>query len=96
MKSEISHTSGGTTFSGPAAVDVFRAYVIASALEMYGRHKIKANRAYTPTAMLDAVQSMTGMRFKRTQMVEAAQYLRTWANAKRAEIPETREVNHGS
>jgi hypothetical protein len=89
MQSTITHSEGGSMYAGPEAVSVFRAYVIASALKMYAKHKIKANRAYTPTNMLAAVHEITGMKFKRTQMMEAAQFLQLWADAKRMGINET-------
>lgn len=89
MESSIIHSDGGSMYAGPEAVNVFRCYVIGSAMKLYAKTGIKANRMYTPTAMLNAVHEITGMRFKRTQMMEAAQFLILWADAKRYGIKET-------
>lgn len=75
-------------FAGEAAVNVFACLTVASALALYAKTGIKVNRAYTPSAMLAFVERTTGVKFKRTQYAEAAQYLKTWAQAKRATIEE--------
>lgn len=87
----ITHNKACTTFSGPKAVNVFACFTVATALKMYAKTGIRANRAYTPSRMLAFVQQQTGKRFKRTQYLEAADYLVDWAKAQRATIPETRE-----
>lgn len=76
-------TRNGTSFSG-SDVNIFRAIVIASALELYAKTGMQANRAYTPTAMLKAAAEMTGRTFKRGQYTEAATALRALADAAKA------------
>ena len=88
-ESSISHSTGGSMYAGPDAVATFRAYVIASALDLYAKTGIKANRAYTPTAMLRVAKEITGKTFKRGQYAEAAAAIREWASLMRSGIPET-------
>lgn len=79
----IIHHDGGTTFAGPDAVAVYRAITISSALRLYAHTGIKANRAYTPSAMLEVAAEITGKHFKRGQYAEASQALREWARKAR-------------
>lgn len=72
---------GGATYAGPDAVAVFRARAVASALRLYARTGLKANRAYTPSAMLAVATEVTGRKFKRGQYAEAAAALDAWAIA---------------
>jgi len=88
-EAEIIHTEGMTMFSGPDAVAVFRAITLAAALDLYARAGIKANRAYTPTRMLQAATQITGFSFKRGEYALAANELRAWASLMRSGIPET-------
>jgi hypothetical protein len=81
---QIVHSEGGTMFHGKGAVDVFRAISVASALRLYARTGIKANRAYTPTAMLRVAEEYVGHPFKRGQYAQAAEELSARACAARA------------
>ena len=49
----------------------YRAVAIAKACKMWAQHKIKANRAYTPTAMLRNAAEITGKSYKRGQHQQA-------------------------
>lgn len=60
-------------------VDKIQATILASALEMYHKTKIKVNRAYTPSNMLATATNITGKKFKRGQYLEAAKALREYA-----------------
>lgn len=81
MNGSITQTeTGAIVFAGGDAVQVFRAKTIASALRLYAKTGIKANRAYTPTNMLAAASQITGIKFKRGQFEQAAQALTDWAN----------------
>jgi hypothetical protein len=82
------HKSGGVSFVGDEAVDVFRAMAIASALKLYAKTGIRANRAYTPKAMMSAASKITGKPFKPRAYLEAADALTAFAEAKRARIKE--------
>lgn len=64
---------------------LFRAAVIASALKLYHSTGIKANRAYTPTAMLKAANEITGHHYRRGQYLMAAEGILAWIDQKRAE-----------
>jgi hypothetical protein len=75
------------SFVGPDAVALFRARVIASALRLYAKTGIKANRAYTPTNMLTAATSITGKRYKRGQYELAADDITAWADTMLAALP---------
>lgn len=77
-----------TQFNGPDAVSVYQVLVIASALRLYAKTGMKANRAYTPTAMLAAAKRITGRAFKRGQYVQAADALKAWADAKASTLPQ--------
>ncbi len=80
MNASIKQTeSGAVVFSGRDAVEVFRARTIASALRLYAKTGMKANRAYTPSNMLAAATQITGQKFKRGQYDQAAQALTDWA-----------------
>ncbi len=56
-------------------IDRFRAIVLRSALKLYRDTGIRANRAYTPTAMLATTGQLTGRTFKRGQYSEAIEAL---------------------
>jgi hypothetical protein len=79
----IHHADGATSFVGPEAVNVFACLTVASALKLYAKTGMKANRAYTPSNMLAFVERTTGQKFKRGQYMEAAEFLREWAQAQR-------------
>lgn len=72
------HASGAVSFVGPEAVAIYRATVVASALRLYAKARIRVNRAYTPTAMLAVASEVTGRTFKRGQYLEAANALDEW------------------
>jgi len=57
---------------------VYRAIVICNALTLYAKTGIKANTAYTPTAMMRAATEITGKKFKARAYMEAAAALREW------------------
>lgn len=73
MQSQIvAHKSGGMSFTGRPAVSVFQCKVLASALRLYAKTGLKANRMYTPKNMLATAAALTGKTFKRGQYEEAA------------------------
>jgi len=74
-------------FSGPQGIDTFRAFVIASALRLYAKTGMKANRAYTPSNMLAAASAMTGKKYKRGQYEQAANDLAEYGNKLKASLP---------
>lgn len=76
-----------TAYVGKDAVSLFRARVIASALRLYAKTKIKANRAYTPKNMLAAATDITGKSYKRGQFEQAAADIDKWAAEMKAALP---------
>ena len=62
---------------------LFRALVIRSAIELYLRTGIKANRNYTPKNMLRAAGDITGINYKRGQLDQAWADLSAWIELKR-------------
>lgn len=52
-----------TTFTGISGIGAYQALTIAHALELYHKHKMKVNRAYTPSAMMRAASQITGAKF---------------------------------
>lgn len=56
--------------------NTYQRLAIASALEVYAKHKMRVNRAYTPTNMLKTASRLTGKTFKRGEYLKAAAALR--------------------
>lgn len=78
--------TGGTSFNGREAVEVYRATVIAHGLRLYARTGIRPNRAYTPTNMMAAAAQITGQKFGRRDYMGAYEALMKWAKAQAALI----------
>jgi hypothetical protein len=70
-----------TSFVGPAQIEIYRATVIGSALKLYAKTGLKVNRAYTPKAMMQAAEQITGQKFKARDYQGAADALKVWADA---------------
>lgn len=91
LPSTISYDKDGNArmFTGPDAVQVFRAATIAAACRMYHLHRMLPNRGYTPTKMLTAASSITGKAYKRGQHHQAAADLSAWIEDAKKRIPAT-------
>jgi hypothetical protein len=87
MKDYIEHGASGTTFVGADATACFAAFALASALKLYAKTGMKANRAYTPTAMLRAASKITHKTYKRGDYLTAAADVQKWAEEMRDSIP---------
>lgn len=57
----------------------FQAIIIASALDLYRKTGMRANRAYTPGNMMKVARNITGQNFKSREYEKAANALREWA-----------------
>ena len=57
-----------TTFSGPEQVGTYVMVVLKSAISLYLKTGMKANRAYTQTNMLRKAGEITGKTYKRGQL----------------------------
>jgi hypothetical protein len=88
----ISVGKGHTTFAGPDATRLFAATALRGAIQLYLKTGMRANRAYTPTAMRAAASRVTGKPYKRTELAQAAADLTTWIEAMKAALPIEREV----
>jgi hypothetical protein len=87
MTNSITHFgNGGVSFSGPKAVNVYVCAALALALEMYAKHGIKVNRAYTPKNMIAAAERETGLKFKPRDYLGAAKALRETKDKFLAEV----------
>ena len=85
--SYIEYGQGGTTFSGPDAVNFFRAATLVSALRLYGEHRIGTNRHLTPTRLLQLATEYTKKPYKRGEYLQAAADVHTWAQTMKAALP---------
>lgn len=86
-KSQIIVSAGGTCFDGKDAVALYAATVLASALRLYAKTGMRANRAYSPTVMLQAATRLTGQKYRRGQYNKAAEDVQVWCNTMRAGLP---------
>lgn len=80
------HEGGGMSFTGPKAVAVYRATVIASGLRFYIKTGMRLNRAYTPKAMMEVAAEITGKKFKARDYAGAEAALTEWARAQASVI----------
>ena len=62
MRDEITYSADGnaSSFSGPAAVNVYAMAVLASALRLYATSGIRVSRMYTPIRMMSAGRTYLG------------------------------------
>lgn len=67
----------------PIEIRISQAFIVASALELYAKTKMKVNRAYTPKAMIDTASRITGQVFMQRDYQGAADALRLWARNQR-------------
>lgn len=66
----IETTQGGTVVTGES-VNVFAALAVKSALSLYIKTGMKANRAYTPKNMREFVTRLTGKTYKASELQKA-------------------------
>lgn len=86
--SEITYNAEGeaTCFSGPDAVEVYRAAVLSSALGLL-RAGITPTRGLTATKALAMCHRYTGRRYKRTEVEQARADLRVWIETMKSALP---------
>lgn len=85
---EYNEKGEATAFVGEDAVSFFAAAVLVSALRMYAKCGIRANRAYTPTNMRVAATRITKKSYKRTELLKAADEVEAWAWTMKAALPQ--------
>lgn len=92
-KSEITHSKGGTVYSGPDAVRYFGAMQLKLAIRLYRKTKIIPTRGMSISRMLKLAKPFTGKRYANSaagwEKCEAD--LQVWCDTMRAALPETRE-----
>ncbi len=79
--------TSSTTFVGPDAVQLFAAMALRMAINLYLDTGLKANRAYTPTAMRAAATRITGKPYTRAQLAQASADIKAWSDAMKAALP---------
>lgn len=90
MTDQITLTDGGTMFSGPDSVNLFRAVTLGSALKMYARCGMIPTRGMTITGLLQLASEYTGKNYgrgNREKAALAAADVQVWVNAMRSAIP---------
>lgn len=80
-----------TGYVGPDAAKCFQAIVIANALRLYAKHRMMANRQWTPTRMLAMATRFTGIAYRRGQYEEAAFHVQRWVDEMKAALPKVEE-----
>ena len=89
--SSINIHPGGTTYSGPDAVALYRARVLASSLRLYASTGIRPTRAVGPARMLQLASDITHKKYKRGEYLRAADDVAHWAKTMLASLPIERE-----
>lgn len=83
----VVHASGGISFVGTDAVNLYRAITLRVALRMYARSKMLMTRNLTPAAMLTLATEYTGKVHKRGAYQEAADGVGVWIETLKAALP---------
>ncbi|MBS3648827.1 hypothetical protein KEU06_09435 [Pseudaminobacter sp. 19-2017] len=78
----ITQTKGAIIATGEG-VSVFQAITIKTALKLYAKTGIKANRAYTPKAMMTMAEKITGQKFRARDYLGAVAGLETWIDERK-------------
>lgn len=86
------HKSGGVTYDGPDATNLYRARSLASALKLYADHGLIPTRGVTITKMLQLATGYSGKVYKRGQALQAHTDVKAWADAMLAALPVKREA----
>lgn len=84
--SYISTSAGGTTFTGPDAVSLFRAIQIKGALKMW-KVGLKATRGIRLKDLLGMAGEYTGKTYKKSDLDTAIADLVQWIEAMKAALP---------
>ena len=66
----IEQTQGGTVITGES-VNIFAALAVKSAMGLYIKTGMKANRSYTPKNMREFVTRLTGKAYKTSELQKA-------------------------
>jgi len=91
MTSEVVIGDSSTTFSGPDAVNLYRAITLKAGLRLYGKTGIKPNRNWTSGAMLKVATEYTGKNYKRGEYLKASEDLTIWIETMKLALPTSLE-----
>lgn len=71
--------------------EIYQALALAAGLKIYAKSGMLPNRAWTPKAMRETAQRITGRTFKARDYLGMAEALRAWADEKagKTKAPET-------
>lgn len=88
-ESYVETSPAATTFVGSDATKLFAAATVRSAINLYLKTGMKANRAYTPANMLKFATNTTGKTYKRGKpgLTAAAADLEQWIAAMKSALP---------
>lgn len=86
------HKTGGMTFSGEDATNLFRAMTLASSLGLYAKCGMIPTRGVTITKMLGMATEYTGKKYKRGEALRAQEDVRLWCEAMKAALPIVKEA----
>ncbi len=81
------HASGGISFVGPDAINLYRAAVLVGALRLYAKCKLLPNRHVTATDLLTMATGYTGKHYPRGYHDSAAVDVNFWIGIMNGEIP---------
>ncbi|QIV65883.1 hypothetical protein Cp1R7AA1_020 [Mesorhizobium phage Cp1R7A-A1] len=76
--------NNGTVIATGNGVSVFQAITIKSALKLYAKTGIKANRAYTPTNMMAMAKKITGKKLAARDYMGGVAALESWIEEQKA------------
>lgn len=91
--SEIRHTDGGTSLTGPDAMLFIKAVHLKAALGLHVKTegRMRMTRSASPTRLLALAADITKKTYKRGQYQQAADDLKIWIETMRAALPITDE-----
>ena len=87
MDSYISHSAGGTTYSGPDAVRLQQAITLRSAIKLYRACGVIPTRGMGIVNMLKLATTITSKTYKRTQSAQAEADLHIWIETMKSALP---------
>jgi len=93
MDDGITIGEGGTSFSGPDAIRLYKAVAVRSALKL-AKAGIKINRHTTTTDLFKIATEYTGKAYKRGQYDQAMADVTVWIELMKSAIPVVVEDRH--
>lgn len=85
----VLHASGGTTFAGPDAMNLYRAITLKASLNLFAKTGIIPTRGISGSRLLAMATQYTGKHYKRGTHAQAAEDLDVWIKTMKAALPIT-------